>query len=421
MLYTGDNIPNLFNSETVDSEGMLVFSKITGLMYPNVAFTEDSRSTYFVERSKLDEIFNAVFNSTGITIYRSYTSGKCCECRLFPEYKTFFFLRHYVDDDFLDSPYKLTDADIDVVDELGNIDDLKEELSEQSDAEFDAKKPAPWIADKDMVHSVVSVFYYPIEYGELAEKFLALFEPNKFDREVNRTGTDSSIYTLVVQGNSYGLVKHKLNTSKYKSEIIDSNYNDNFAEAYSKLVGFLKSDESGLVLFTGDPGTGKSSLLMHLTTICSGLKTRFVFMPAVYASMLVDPSFISFAISALSGCVLVLEDAEDVLRDRNGGGNSNSVSNILNVTDGILGKLINIKIIATINKTNTVDTALLRKGRLKLSYSFEKLSIDKSNALFKKLGSEQITKVPLSLAEIYNPDEVEIKPVNTTGQKIGFK
>jgi hypothetical protein len=172
-------------------------------------------------------------------------------------------------------------------------------------------------------------------------------------------------------------------------------------------------------LLTGEPGTGKSSFLMHLTSVCKDLDTRFVFIPAAYAFILSDPSFLPFAVSNLNNSVMVLEDAEEILKDRGAGG-SGAVSNILNITDGILGKLVKVKLIATVNKSHIIDTAIVRKGRLKLSYAFEKLSADKANKLYKKLGKDTVTTVPTTLAEIYNNENNVIPAISPTKNKIGF-
>ena len=61
--------------------------------------------------------------------------------------------------------------------------------------------------------------------------------------------------------------------------------------------------------------------------------------------------------------ILIIEDAERVISDRESNGSPAGVSNILNLTDGILGDCLNIQVIATFNmKREKIDQALLRKG-----------------------------------------------------------
>jgi len=79
------------------------------------------------------------------------------------------------------------------------------------------------------------------------------------------------------------------------------------------------------------------------------------------------------------------------------------VSVLLNLTDGIMGDVFNISIIATYNSDRRgLDKALLRKGRLKYEYCFEKLTKSAVKRLntAKNLGID--VTGPMSLAEVYN-------------------
>ena len=118
--------------------------------------------------------------------------------------------------------------------------------------------------------------------------------------------------------------------------------------------------------------------------------------------------------------ILIIEDAERVIADREGNGSSAGVSNILNLTDGILGDCLNIQIVATFNmKREKIDQALLRKGRLIAEHKFTALNVDDSNKLLKSLGKEKTVDKPTTLADIYNIDEEVYKTENKTN--IGFK
>ncbi len=104
------------------------------------------------------------------------------------------------------------------------------------------------------------------------------------------------------------------------------------------------------------------------------------------AEMLSEPSFIPFLMDHRNS-ILIIEDAERVISDREGNGSPAGVSNILNLTDGILGDCLNIQVIATFNmKKEKIDQALLRKGRLIAEHKFEKISVEKKNKILKFLN-----------------------------------
>ena len=114
-----------------------------------------------------------------------------------------------------------------------------------------------------------------------------------------------------------------------------------------------------------------------------------------------DPSFIPFLIKN-SDAVLIIEDGEPAIGKRDINGRTGAVSNILNLTDGLLSDCLNISIVVTLNTDNKdIDPALERKGRLLKHYTFEKLAVNKSKILLEKLGSAIEVKEPMTLADIY--------------------
>ena len=114
--------------------------------------------------------------------------------------------------------------------------------------------------------------------------------------------------------------------------------------------------------------------------------------------------------------ILLIEDGENILSKRNGNSNQ-AISNLLNLSDGLLSDCANIQIVATFN-TNiaNIDEALLRKGRLIARYEFKELELDVAQQLGKSLNVE-ITE-PCTLAEIYNKKD---QTFNVNQNPIGFK
>lgn len=168
-----------------------------------------------------------------------------------------------------------------------------------------------------------------------------------------------------------------------------------------------------------------NNILSHNTTYLKYLtkqikEKNILFISPSMAEVLSEPSIIPFLMDNRNS-ILLIEDAEKVITDRKTQGSSVGVSNILNLTDGILGDCLNIQVIATFNmERGKIDNALLRKGRLICEHKFDKLSVEDTNILLKHLSKDAISDKPLSLADIYNID-VELNKVSSDGDTVGFK
>ncbi|TDN81059.1 ATPase family protein associated with various cellular activities (AAA) [Salegentibacter sp. 24] len=221
------------------------------------------------------------------------------------------------------------------------------------------------------------------------------------------------IAVIVSEGSGY-LRTRKI---KFKKPLINfqENYCDDFLPVHQEVENQLKKkNESGLFLFYGKPGTGKSTYLRYL--IKSIIKKTIFISPKMAGNL--DSVEITRLLLDNKNCIIVIEDAEGLVVSRKHERNSN-LSMILNLTDGILGESLGIQIIATFNtELKNIDSALIRKGRLKLSYEFKELPEEKTSRLLLKQGIEVNNPGPMTLAEIFN----YTPPNNSSGSQksMGF-
>ena len=133
---------------------------------------------------------------------------------------------------------------------------------------------------------------------------------------------------------------------------------------------------------------------------------------------MLNPDFIKLLIEN-PDTVLIIEDAENIIMDRKIKAGS-SVSNLLNISDGLLADCLNVQLICTFNSPLTmVDSALLRKGRLIAKYEFGKLSVSKSQKLSDHLGFNTTITRPMAIAEIAGQHEKTEKTESI--EVIGFR
>ena len=134
----------------------------------------------------------------------------------------------------------------------------------------------------------------------------------------------------------------------------------------------------GLTIFDGPPGTGKTSLISQMIRRLE--KTHvFYSLPVSQDRVLSAPELVPFwqkqnARHATHVKVIVMEDAERLLWRRNGD-NREAVSSLLNIADGLMGRMLRLHVVCSVNaRMEDLDPAVLRPGRLMNHRRFDPLS-----------------------------------------------
>lgn len=220
---------------------------------------------------------------------------------------------------------------------------------------------------------------------------------------------------LITRG-SYGLELTTMDIKKSKLNI-DLMYNDDFAEVDKVICKRLNAKkDKGIVLLHGLPGTGKTTYIRNLI---GRVKKKILFLPPGVAGHITDPDFVNILIENPES-IVIIEDAENIIMDRSLSGDS-SVSNLLNISDGLLSDFLSVQLICTFNThISKVDSALLRKGRLIAKYEFGKLSQTKAQKLSDSLQRTVSIAEPMTISEIYN-QEVKSFVSDYASTRIGFR
>jgi hypothetical protein len=185
------------------------------------------------------------------------------------------------------------------------------------------------------------------------------------------------------------------------------NYEEGVASSFDYVIEELESSApSGrLTLLGGIPGSGKTYFLRGLVNQVKN--AIFVFVPAQMVELLSNPSFIPTLLQTAEEedggtIILIIEDADSILITR-GSDNMSSINALLNLTSGLLGDMIDIRVIATTNaKKLDIDEAIMRSGRLSQHISINDISEEKAQEIFIRLiGKEEKYEGKPRLSDIY--------------------
>jgi len=216
------------------------------------------------------------------------------------------------------------------------------------------------------------------------------------------------INLIEVRNQSFTLVE-RLVHDNFTIRDLDINYGHSFEQFHKDLMSRFNSSSKGLVLFHGQPGTGKTYYIRHLLRQIALARKSVIYIPPNMVDHLTDPAFMTFLTTSVQNlsrngqsCVLLIEDAEPLLAKRVEGVRIQGVTNLLNMTDGLLNDMLNLQIICTFNvDLRKLDSALLRPGRLLARKEFKPLSVLDANILAQRLGIQHNFAEPASLGEIY--------------------
>jgi len=221
--------------------------------------------------------------------------------------------------------------------------------------------------------------------------------------------------------------------------LIRENYRQDVLEGYDRAVKDLQAKDplGRLFIFDGPPGTGKTYLIRALLNDLPNLK--FLILPSNMMSSLTGPELLAAIINAADEgrpigekrktqpIALIIEDADSCLSSRSSD-NISAISSILNISDGIVGNLLDLRIICTTNaEIENIDKAILRTGRLSARVEVGLLEPSQAKAVYQRLdGKENVDfteKKFYTLSDVYAlakgcPDAVLQN--NKEKRKVGF-
>jgi len=220
--------------------------------------------------------------------------------------------------------------------------------------------------------------------------------------------------SLLMHENEIGFYTKQFELSKPEIQL-ECYYNDDILPFHNRLTDALTKEESkGIAFLHGAPGTGKTTYIRHLLGL---INKRAIFIPSAIAPRLAEPGFVDF-IARCKNSLIIIEDAEEIISSRKQGRN-HAVSALLNLSDGLLSDCLNLQIICTFNiSIGSLDSALLRAGRLIGAYKFKALQQEKSNALLLKHKLDKQVFGPTVLGDIFN---TKYHPEIQAHTPIGFK
>ncbi|ATA69050.1 AAA family ATPase [Capnocytophaga cynodegmi] len=258
----------------------------------------------------------------------------------------------------------------------------------------------------------VNYVYYENTNPKTKENLTALFS-EYIEKYVSK---DSKVSILLKTQVGLEIKTHTIKPYRIDFETM---YNDDFLEIHNRVKNVLTNDTKGVVLFHGIAGSGKTNYIKWLTSQIPNKK--FIFVPTTMIGSLTDPAFIGLLIGNKNS-ILVLEDCENYIAERTAfNSNTDVVSSILNIADGMLSDVLECQLICTFNSDiSKIDPALLRKGRLIAEYKFKELTIEKANKYLQSTDKQITVNKPYSLAELTNINIKEFKE-NSEPSKIGFK
>ena len=185
------------------------------------------------------------------------------------------------------------------------------------------------------------------------------------------------------------------------------NYTADVLAKYDHVVADLKADApcGRLIIMAGEPGGGKTYMVRSLLSEVP--RAAFIIVPSHMVKELGSPELLPALASVrhdgLNGpLALIVEDADKVLVQREAGDMA-AISSLLNMGDGILGSVLDVRIIATTNASELeMDAATRRPGRLCSYMNVGPAQPELAESILHRLTGK--TKRPVkaqTLAEIY--------------------
>jgi energy-coupling factor transporter ATP-binding protein EcfA2 len=216
-------------------------------------------------------------------------------------------------------------------------------------------------------------------------------------------------------GHIYAIVRHGMqlglnSIGNAGIPLVEENYTPKVMDDYKYAINDLNNDSpSGrIIIMRGPAGTGKTHLIRAM--LLQVPDAMFVLISPEVVTNLAGPELLPLLMNYRGGTtgpiVLVLEDADRCLVAR-GDQNMSLIQSLLNLGDGILGSLLDIRIVATTNADElNLDKAVTRPGRLSKMLDVDHLDPLTAQKIFRRLLPD--TNFPVEINGSTNPKDFKV-------------
>jgi ATP-dependent 26S proteasome regulatory subunit len=192
---------------------------------------------------------------------------------------------------------------------------------------------------------------------------------------------------------------------------LSDNYDANVVEGMERLFARDSCPKERLILWHGQPGTGKThalrALLREWQSWCDAAfitdAERFIGGSPTYLFQIARFGGGRVAAQANKRSkLIILEDAGELMTTEARAATGQGLSRLLNLTDGLMGQGLNVMVLITTNEPlSAMHPAVVRPGRCLCEMEFGPLSVEAANRWLRAHGSSVTVAKPTPLAQLY--------------------
>ena len=229
----------------------------------------------------------------------------------------------------------------------------------------------------------------------LLERLKNICRGTKLQNPLAETASGLVPVTFAFPGGEEG-VKFKRHTiERLPLDSIIQNYQPEVIEMAKDLIDRSGDTSHGMVIISGEVGTGKSFLIRALI---SEIRKRQAIVCSPPIKFLREAGLLSQACSRHRRSMIVLEDIGEVIANDAPTYFTDARSNLLNITEGLLSLLMDSIIIISFNYAiSKLDPAVIRDGRCLAQITTKDLSYKQAQSLL----DFEVAEKEYSLAEVY--------------------